>query len=383
MRPDISQAARTVIITPSQPTRHQGKDGDMTTSISPPGIVDGIKTACGDLDGLVGTNQIQDPQASPAGKGNQTDHAREFSGTSPIPHSNRSSSQQRQRMSDFQMTTREEQCEPLVPVGETESQLRQESDQVQVDVDNTKIMGGGTGASAVSHTLEKDKRQGKTREETIAKKKVTQVQAITGVTDSLKERSRLKKSERITYAETSTDQSRRTAAQVGDKRYCWYHQRFKGRAWLCKDTKGGKQCQYLVINGGTLAKKVNTTRKNKGDGYGVDSNRSDQHTPAFRTLIDPVPADREKPRIQCRTIADSRLCWFHGRFGERAFKCKLTESGKPCQYYQMNRGSLVPTSSQEQVIKGALDAQTLRREPETTDTRETNISEAGLIDKGM
>ena len=337
--PDVSQAARTVIIMPSQPARHQGKDGDMTTSISPPGIVDGIKSACGDLDGLVGTNQIQDPQESPAGKVNHTDHAQEFPGTSPVPQSDRSSSQQQQRMSDFQMTTREEQCKPLVPVGETESQLRQESDQVQVDVDNTKIMGGGTGASAVSHTLEKDKRQEKTREETIEKKK--------------------------------------------DKRYCWYHQRFKGRAWLCKDTKGGKQCQYLVINGGTLAKKVNTTRKNKGDGYGVDSNRNDQHTPAFRTLIDPVPADREKPRIRCRTIADSRLCWFHGRFGERAFKCKLTESGKPCQYYQMNRGSLVPTSSQEQVIKGALDAQTLRREPETTDTRETNISEAGLIDKGM
>ena len=307
MRPDVSQAARTVIITPSQPTRHQGKDGDMTTSISPPGIVDGIKTACGDLDGLVGTNQIQDPQASPAGKVNHTDHAREFPGTSPVPQSDRSSSQQRQRMSDFQMTTREEQCEPLVPVGETESQLRQESDQVQVDVDNTETMGGGTGPSAVSHTLEKDKRQGKTRKETIAKKKATQAQAIAGVTVSLKERSRLKKSERITYAETSTDQSRRTAAQVGDKRYCWYHQRFKGRAWLCKDTKGGKQCQYLVINGGTLAKKLNTTRKNKGDGSGFNSNRNDQHTPAFGTLINPEPADRAKPRIRRRKFGDNRF----------------------------------------------------------------------------
>ena len=49
----------------------------------------------------------------------------------------------------------------------------------------------------------------------------------------------------------------------------------------------------------------------------------------------------------------------------------------------MNRGSSVPTSSQGQVIKGALDAQTLRREPETTYTRETSISEAGLIDKCM
>ena len=128
---------------------------------------------------------------------------------------------------------------------------------------NVKGKSGGTETSGISTAKEEKGPQWKTVEATMAKHGEMQVQAIAGIKDLLKEMSGLKQSGRIQFTEKSADQSKDTEEQdERDLRFCWFHRRFKGKAYKCKETMGGAKCRYLEIRGGKLAKPP--TRKTQG-----------------------------------------------------------------------------------------------------------------------
>ena len=50
--------------------------------------------------------------------------------------------------------------------------------------------------------------------------------------------------------------------------------------------------------------------------------------------------DRRINQNKIKYAPDSRFCWFHERFGRKAFRCKSTKEGKCCRFLEIHGGTL-------------------------------------------